>query len=88
MNPRAREVFFEIHSGLHREAPGDSGSTEKAFSMMAGLAAHPVVTDIGCGPGGQTLDIARLSGGQIIGVDMNMPYLIELKRRATASNSS
>lgn len=53
---------------------------------MAGLAGAPIILDIGCGPGGQTMDIARLTAGHIVGVDMHLPYLIELKRRAAEKN--
>jgi SAM-dependent methyltransferase len=80
------KVFFEIHSGLYREAPGDFQSTERAFSMMTGLRASPTILDIGCGPGGQTMDLASLSAGHIIGVDKHMSYLVELRRRAARRN--
>jgi SAM-dependent methyltransferase len=79
-------VFFEIHSGLKREAPGDFQSTRRAYSMMAGIGDSPFVLDIGCGPGGQTMDLAALSACHIVGVDKSISYLTELRRRAARRN--
>jgi len=31
--------------------------------------------DIGCGPGMQTLELARISGGRIVAVDNHQPFL-------------
>ena len=82
MTDRGREIFFEIHSGLTREAPGDSQSTEKAFSMIADVGPGALALDIGCGPGGQTIDLAKISDWNIVAVDMRLPYLIELRKSA------
>lgn len=82
MTDRGREIFFEIHSGLTREAPGDSQSTKKAFSMIAGIGPDAVALDIGCGPGGQTIDLVKISDWQIVAVDMSLTYLISLRERA------
>jgi cyclopropane fatty-acyl-phospholipid synthase-like methyltransferase len=76
------DIFWELHSGLPREGPGDSVSTARAFAAARGLPAHPKILDIGCGPGMQTLDLARLSQGEIIAIDFHRPFLDELARRA------
>jgi hypothetical protein len=44
-------VFFEVHSGLLREGPGDNESTKKAYFMLQDLPENPLILDIGCGPG-------------------------------------
>ncbi len=75
------ELFFEIHSGMPREGPGDKESTAKAFSLLTELPANPRVLDIGCGPGKQTIDLARLTDGEIVAVDNHVPYLDVLKRK-------
>jgi cyclopropane fatty-acyl-phospholipid synthase-like methyltransferase len=76
------EIFWEIHSNLPREGPGDSESTARAYAVASDLLPRPKILDIGCGPGMQTLDLARLSQGEIIAIDFHQPFLDELVRRA------
>jgi ubiquinone/menaquinone biosynthesis C-methylase UbiE len=75
-------IFWELHSNLPREGPGDLASTTRAYVAATGLPARPQILDIGCGPGMQTLDLARLSQGEIIAIDFHQPFLDELARRA------
>jgi len=76
------DIFWEIHSDLPREGPGDSTSTTRAYAAAKDLLAGPKILDIGCGPGMQTLDLAKLSRGEIIAIDFHQPFLDELVRRA------
>jgi ubiquinone/menaquinone biosynthesis C-methylase UbiE len=76
------DIFWEIHSNLPREGPGDSESTARAYAAASSLPAQPKILDIGCGPGMQTLDLARLSQGEIIAIDFHQPFLDGLIRRA------
>jgi len=75
-------IFWEIHSGLPREGPGDDGSTRRAFLMATRLPAEPRVLDVGCGPGMQTVELARISGGPVTAVDTYRSFLDELGKRA------
>jgi SAM-dependent methyltransferase len=77
-------VFFEIHSGLPREGPGSFASTQRAFRMLS-LPEDPLILDVGCGPGRQTLDLAELGPGRILALDRHEPFLREVRRRAAAS---
>ena len=43
-----------------------------------------MVVDLGCGPGGQTLVLARTFGSRVIAIDLHQPYLDELNSRAAA----
>ena len=76
------KIFWEIHSGLPREGPGDNESTSKAYRMLKGLPKNPCILDIGCGPGMQTIELAKLSGGQILALDNHQPFLEQLKKSA------
>ncbi len=82
---RAWQIFLELHSGNPREGPGGSEFTERAFRLLPPMPPEPDVLDIGCGPGMQTLDLARLTGGEITAVDNQPQYLEQL--RATALRS-
>jgi ubiquinone/menaquinone biosynthesis C-methylase UbiE len=87
MEPEMMELFFEIHSGLPRESPGRDEDTRRAFRMLPALD-RPRILDVGCGPGGQTLALARLSGGTIVALDNHQPYLDAVNRRAASERFS
>jgi ubiquinone/menaquinone biosynthesis C-methylase UbiE len=48
--------------------------TRKAFRMLPPLD-KPRILDIGCGSGIPTLELARLSRGEVIGIDIDQPAL-------------
>jgi cyclopropane fatty-acyl-phospholipid synthase-like methyltransferase len=74
------EYFFELHTDLPREGPGDAASTLKALRLMD-LPAHPHILDVGCGPGMQTIELANHMDGSIIAVDTHKPFLDRLQER-------
>ncbi len=76
------EMFWQVHSGLPREGPGDNDSTGRAFAMMAALPSTPCILDIACGPGMQTIHLAQISKGKVTAVDNHQPFLDELNKRA------
>jgi len=78
----ALRVFLEVQRGLPRQGPGNEAATRKALSLCAGLPERPVVLDIGCGPGMQTLVLARTVGGEVTAVDVVEEYLDALRERA------
>lgn len=70
-------------SELRDELPGSAGRykyTRKAFRMLPDQN-EPRILDIGCGTGGPTLELARLSNGQITGLDINQNHLDVLKQK-------
>lgn len=73
------ELFYEIFDALPRGGPGDAESTRRAFAMLTNLPPRPLLLDIGCGPGKQTLEIARLTQGHIVAVDKHYPFLAHLQ---------
>jgi ubiquinone/menaquinone biosynthesis C-methylase UbiE len=75
-------VFYEIYNQLPRGGPGDRRSTGKAIKMIKDLPANPKILDLGCGTGLQTLELARLTNGQITALDNHQPFLDKLKEAA------
>jgi SAM-dependent methyltransferase len=69
--------FFEIHKDLPREGPGGDVHTWRALAAIrAELPDKPVVLDIGCGPGRQTIALAHyLPGAAVHAIDTHQPYL-------------
>lgn len=77
------DIVFEIHKDNPREGPGNNESTAKAFnSIREFLPQNPKILDVGCGPGMQTIELARLSGGSITAIDFHPPYLDILRMNA------
>jgi len=76
------DLFFELHRDIPREGPGDAASTRRAFAVMTGLPARPRLLDIGCGPGLQTIELAKISAGTILAIDTHQPFLDALALRA------
>jgi len=52
--------------------------TRKAYQMLPRLE-KPRILDIGCGSGLPTIELAKLSGGEITGIDIDQSSLDELK---------
>jgi ubiquinone/menaquinone biosynthesis C-methylase UbiE len=76
------EYFYELFRGLPRGGPGDNQSTRNAFRYLKNLPVDPLILDIGCGPGMQTLQLAKLSNGTIIALDNYQPFLDILMKNA------
>ena len=85
-NSSQRKIFFDVHDNLPRQGPGNRASTERALELAGDLPDAPLVLDIGCGPGAQTLDLARaLPDAQITAIDLHQPFLAEAARRVAAA---
>jgi len=54
--------------------------TRKAFRMLP-QTDKPRILDIGCGSGIPTLELAKLSRGEVIGIDIDQPALDKFIRR-------
>ena len=77
------DYFIELFGTLPRAGPGDNASTRKAFEMMEYLPSEPKILDIGCGPGVQTVELLRLSGGTVVALDL-LPHMISRAEDAVA----
>jgi SAM-dependent methyltransferase len=79
------ELFFEIHNDMPRQGPGRNRYTRQAFEMLPALDT-PRILDIGCGPGQPTIELAKLSGGEVTGIDVYEQYLDQLREAIDAEN--
>jgi SAM-dependent methyltransferase len=75
------DILRELHGELSRGSPARLGFTRQAFQMLPKVDG-PEILDVGCGQGGPTLELARLSGGQVTGLDIDQAALDALARRA------
>ena len=76
------KYFYELFEALPRGGPGDGESTRRAFGNIGKLPVKPLILDIGCGPGQQTIELARITKGQIIAIDNHQPFLDKLVHEA------
>lgn len=86
MTLKQEKIFFEIHRDNPREGPGSFEPTRKAYSALRGLPDKPRMLDIGCGPGKQTLDLARISSAEIYAIDNHEIYINRLKQIVREKN--
>lgn len=67
--------FLEIFGALPRAGPGSHACTRRAWDLMSGVPACPRILDIGCGPGVQTVDLLKISGGEVVALDF-LPLMV------------
>ncbi len=69
--------IFESEKSKLRE--GLLTYTRKAFEALPQID-NPRILDIGCGTGIPTVELAKLSNGQVIGIDIDQPALDKLRQ--------
>ncbi|SIR00654.1 Methyltransferase domain-containing protein [Alkalispirochaeta americana] len=73
------EVFFEVYENLPRQGPGNRTCAARALSLCRDLPESPAILDLGCGVGGQTLQLAEMMPGSIVAVDNHAPSIERLQ---------
>jgi ubiquinone/menaquinone biosynthesis C-methylase UbiE len=76
------EYFYELFEALPRGGPGDEESTRRAYNTIPNPSEQPIILDIGCGSGLQTIELAKLSKGKIIALDNHQAFLDKLVEKA------
>jgi len=77
--PRFWEIFLEVFESLPRQGPGSRTCAGRALGLCRELRESPAVLDLGCGVGGQTLQLAELTSGSIVAIDSHAPSIERLK---------
>lgn len=75
---RLEKIFFEVFGALPRQGPGSRESTAEALGLCRELPPEPAILDLGCGVGAQTLDLAELTAGTVVAVDIHAPSVARL----------
>lgn len=76
------ENIFKVHRDMPRQGPGDNASTRRALNLTGLTGSSLRVLDIGCGPGMQTVELAKNIDGKITALDFHKKYLEELSELA------
>ena len=82
------EYFYELYEALPRCGPGANEFTRRAFNAIHKRPKQPFMLDIGCGPGVQTLELAKISNGKIIALDNHQAFLDQLMKTARVEGLS
>lgn len=70
MNP-----FFQLHSELEREGPGERAAMDWAFAT-GNVSLGAAILDAGCGPGADIAGLlANAPDGQVTAVDLHAPFI-------------
>jgi ubiquinone/menaquinone biosynthesis C-methylase UbiE len=85
MDKDIENFYVKFFLDLPVGAPGSEVSTRKAYSYLKNLPENPKILDIGCFTGTKTIELARLSKGKIIAIDILQPFLEKLKENAKDS---
>ena len=81
----SKDVYTEIDRDSSRERL--LKYTRKAFNLLPKLD-KPRILDAGCGSGLPTIELAKLSNGKVVGIDIDQSLLIELERKIERENLS
>jgi len=81
----AKEVRFQMGKDKIRKRL--IKYTREAFSLIQRME-KPRILDIGCGSGVPTLELARLSRGEVIGIDIDQPALNKFAAKIAESGLS
>lgn len=85
MDEEIEKINIELFLNIPIGGLGSKESIRKAFSYLKDLPAIPNILDIGCFTGLKTIELAKLSKGQIIAIDIIQAYIDKLKENAKAS---
>jgi SAM-dependent methyltransferase len=82
--PRFWEIFFEVFENLPRQGPGNRACAARALGLCHELPQFPSILDLGCGVGGQTLQLAELTDGNILAIDSSLSSIERLRATIAA----
>ena len=76
------DIFWELHAGLARQAPGSAATTTELLGFCQPLPEPIRALDIAAGPGPASLVLASQAGAHVTAVDTHRPFLEQLETRA------
>ena len=87
MGPMESKISIETALGISDLRAGFLKYTQQAYSTLPPID-HPKILDIGCGSGLPTIELARLSGGEVFGIDIDDAALSKAQKTIKQANLS
>jgi ubiquinone/menaquinone biosynthesis C-methylase UbiE len=78
--PRDMDIHVELYKDIDKASPERLAFTRRAFESLSGLD-RPRILDAGCGRGDVAVELARLGGGEVIGIDIDGEALGTFEKR-------
>jgi len=75
MDDETKQFYTELFKDLPRCGPGSAEATRKAYSYLKDIPENPRILDIGVGTGMSTIELAKISQGDIMAIDVIEEYL-------------
>lgn len=75
----------ELYKDIPKLGTGSPRIIHQVFKKLQ-LSPSPTILDVGCGTGMSSIELAKMSDGQIISLDINQRYLDILEKKARAQN--
>jgi len=82
------DYFLQIYGSLPRAGPGSDELTRRAFEMIPNLPESPRILDVGCGPGMQTVELLKRSGGSVVALDIHPEMIARVQALAESAGVS
>ncbi len=79
MEKEMEQFYVDLFGSLPRCGPGSVETTRKAYSFLKKLPKNPKILDIGVGTGMSTIELAKISAGSIIAIDVIESFLRKLR---------
>ena len=81
-------LICDYFSSIPRQGPGSDLLTCKALAMVDGLPDNPLIADLGCGCGSQTLQLALSTNGRIKALDLFPQFVDKVVERCCKAGVS
>lgn len=80
------DLICNFFLNTERQGPGSPEATLKALSFIDNLNGQSLIADLGCGTGGQTMNLAQHTPGHIIGIDFFPGFIDRFNTNAAKLN--
>ena len=75
----------ELYKDIPKLGTGSPRVIHQVFKKLQ-LPSSPTILDVGCGTGMSSIELVKMSDGQIVSLDINQTYLDILEKKARAQN--